>query len=163
MKKSLLVLSILTFSFLTTTSSFASQHIGTDDRGTTITGITATGSGTNYSATATYDLEFSIADPSRTGYTFDGWTVLGTDTSITTLGNKTKSDGKFTGVKGLNNIKNLSTTQDTNVNIKAAYTPIEYTITYELDGGNLSGQKTSYTIETESFTLPPQLRAGIHS
>ena len=151
---------VLTFSFLLTISSFASQHIGTDDRGTTITGITATGSGTNYSATTAYDNEFSIDDPTRTGYTFDGWTVLNTDASVMTLKNKTKSDGKFTGVKGLTNIKNLSTMQDDNVTVKAVWTPVTYTITYDLDGGNLSGQKTSYTVETESFTLPPPTKEG---
>ena len=163
MKKSLLVLLVLTFSFISSTLIFASQHIGTDDRGTTITGITATGSGTDYSTTTAYDNEFSIEDPNRIGYTFNGWTILGTDTSVTTLKGKTKSNGKFTNIKGLTNIKNLSAIQDNNVTIKATYTPIIYTITYNLDGGNLSDQKTSYTIETENFMLPPQLKTDTHS
>ena len=161
MKKSLLVLLVLTFSFLSTIVCLAGQHIGTDTRGTTLTGISATGSGTNYSATATYNSEFSIADPNRTGYTFDGWTVTGTDSSVTTLAGKTKVDGKFTSIKGLTNIKNLSTTANSNVTVKAAYTPINYTLTYNLDGGSLSGQKTSYTIETDSFTLPPPYKIWI--
>ena len=160
MRKSLLVLFVLTFSFLSATMCFASQHIGTDDHGTTVTGITATGSGTDYTATATYNNEFSIADPNRTGYTFDGWTVLGTDTSVTTLAGKAKADGKFTGVKGLTNIKNLSTTANSNVTVRAAWTPITYNLTYNLDGGTLSGQKTSYTIETDSFNLPTPTKSN---
>lgn len=35
-----------------------------------------------------------------------------------------------------------------------------YSITYNLNGGSISGQKTSYTIETATFSLPTPTRAG---
>ncbi len=39
--------------------------------------------------------------------------------------------------------------------------PIEYTITYDLDGGSVSpANPTSYTVETEAFTLKAPTRAG---
>ena len=37
--------------------------------------------------------------------------------------------------------------------IDFTYTPIQYSITYNLSGGSLSGQKTVYTVE-DSYTLP---------
>ena len=44
--------------------------------------------------------------------------------------------------------------------ITFTYTPIEYTITYNLGDGSISGQKTKYTIETETFTLPTPTRSS---
>ena len=68
----------------------------------------------------------TLANPSKTGYTFDGWTQ-GNSIAVGTTGNKT-----FT----------------------ATWTPIEYSITYELDGGtNASANPATYTIETATFTL----------
>lgn len=44
---------------------------------------------------------------------------------------------------------------DTTVSASTTYTPIDYTITYETNGGTLDGsQKTSYNIETNTFSLP---------
>lgn len=40
------------------------------------------------------------------------------------------------------------------------YTPIQYTITYNLNGGSISGQKTKYTIEDGRYTLPTPTRTG---
>ena len=49
---------------------------------------------------------------------------------------------------------------DVTINIYADWTPIGYTITYNLDGGSISGQKTSYNIETATFTLPTPSKTG---
>ena len=67
------------------------------------------------------------SDPSQTGYTFDGWYKNGVPYDFDTI---------ITG----------------DVTITAHYTPITYTITYDLDGGSASN-RTTYTIETNSFTL----------
>lgn len=40
------------------------------------------------------------------------------------------------------------------INIYAKIQPISYTITYNLNDGQISGQKESYTVEDETFTLP---------
>lgn len=47
-----------------------------------------------------------------------------------------------------------------NKNITAYWTPINYTITYELDGGTVSNNKTSYNIETSTFTLNNPTKVG---
>lgn len=44
--------------------------------------------------------------------------------------------------------------------ITFVYEPISYTITWNLDGGSLSGQKTSYTIEDSDYTLPTPTKEG---
>ena len=46
-----------------------------------------------------------------------------------------------------------------NVTISVTFTPIEYTITYDLDGGTVAtANPTKYTIETATFTLPTPTR-----
>lgn len=42
----------------------------------------------------------------------------------------------------------------------AHWTPISYEINYNLNGGSISGQKTFFNIETDSFTLPTPTRNG---
>ncbi|HWQ97217.1 MAG TPA: InlB B-repeat-containing protein [Clostridia bacterium] len=86
--------------------------------------------GTNNPANpSTYNVESStinLADPTREGYTFNGWSPAGTIPAGST-GNK-----EFT----------------------ASWTAVDYTITYNLGGGtNAAGNPATYTIETPTFTL----------
>jgi len=68
----------------------------------------------------------TLADPTRDGYTFSGWSPSGSIPSGST-GNQT-----FT----------------------ASWTPVAYSISYDLAGGvNAAGNPASYTIETPTFTL----------
>ena len=91
----------------------------------------------------TYNIEslsFSLLTPSREGYEFIGWTGSNGSTAQT---NVTIAQGS-TG----------------NKSYTANWSPITYTITYNLDGGSMSGQRTSYTAETASFKLPTPTKNG---
>ena len=94
----------------------------------------------------TYNVEtatFTLINPTRDGYTFVGWTGSNGSTPQTTVTIPTGSTG------------NLSYT--------ANWTPITYSITYDLAGGALpAGQSnpTTYNIETGTFTLINPVRDG---
>lgn len=84
--------------------------------------------------------KFTLNAPTKKGYTFAGWT----GSNGTTAQKSVSIDKGTTG----------------NKSYTANWTPINYTITYNLDGGTISGQKTSYTIETATFTLPQPTKKG---
>ena len=88
---------------------------------------------------ATYTVESAeivLADPTKAGYNFTGWTPTDTIPAGST-GNKT-----FT-----------ATWSD----------PIEYTITYDLAGGSVAGTNpTTYTVESPDITLINPTRTGIY-
>ncbi len=97
------------------------------------------GSGDN---PGTYTIEtetFTLSDPTRTGYTFLGWT----------------------GENGNVAQKDISIVKGTTGNITyiANWTPTSYSITYELEGGSASN-KATYTIETDTFTLNNPTKVG---
>ncbi|WP_022773719.1 InlB B-repeat-containing protein [Butyrivibrio sp. AE2015] len=80
----------------------------------------------------------------KTGYTFDGWYKDSTWTE-----NTEKYD--------------FTTEVKADLNLYGKYNPVEYTITYNLDGGTLETGKTnpdSYTIETATFTLNNPVKEG---
>ncbi|GBU26239.1 hypothetical protein R83H12_02934 [Fibrobacteria bacterium R8-3-H12] len=80
----------------------------------------------------------SLPTPERTGYTFNGWFMQETGgTKVTT-----------------------STVFPANTTIYAQWTPIPYTITYNLDGGTVASNPTSYTIETATLTLNNPTKSG---
>jgi uncharacterized repeat protein (TIGR02543 family) len=73
------------------------------------------------------------ADPSRNGYTFENWYSAASGGTLYTWPHTLNAD----------------------VTMHARWTPIPYTITYNLDGGTNPGNTpTSYTIETTGITLP---------
>ena len=85
----------------------------------------------------------------RTGYTFAGW--------------NTKADGSGTSYDDQKSVNNLTTTNGGTVTLYAQWTAIVYTITYNLDGGELpSGQSNpgTYTVETPTFTLNNPIKTG---
>ncbi len=84
---------------------------------------------------------FTLTNPTREGYTFAGWTGTGLASATTTV---TIAEGSTGGR-----------------NYTATWTPVDYTITYELAGGSVaSANPTSYTIETATFTLTNPTREG---
>lgn len=82
---------------------------------------------------------------SKTGYSFAGW-------ATSASGNVVYSNSQ--------SVSNLTATNGGTVNLYAKWTPVNYSITYNLNGGSISGQKTSYTIETSTFSLPTPTRTG---
>ena len=93
-----------------------------------------------------YNTTLSIAVPTRTGYTFAGWAK-----SKTFNGELSSTTGAATYTFGA-----TSGTIDT---IIATWTTINYTITYNANGGNAVASKT-YTLETDTFTLATTTRTG---
>ena len=83
---------------------------------------------------------FTLPTPTKNGYTFTGWTGS----------NGTTAQKSVTIAKGSTGNKSYT----------ANWTPVNYTISYNANGGSLSGQKTSYNIETANFTLPQPTRSG---
>ncbi len=92
----------------------------------------------------TYTIEtesFTLANPTRTGYSFEGW--VGTDVN--------QASTTVTISKG--SIGNRSFT--------ATWTPVSYTISYNLDGGkNAAANPNSYTIESATFSLSYPTKTG---
>lgn len=84
--------------------------------------------------------DFTLVNPTKNYYTFTGWTGSNGTTPQTSV--------KIT--KGSTGNKTYT----------ANFTPISYNITYNLDGGTISGQKTSYNVETSDFTLPTPTKVG---
>ena len=81
----------------------------------------------------------------RTGYTFKGWNE--------------KADG--TGTDWTNWIgKPWKWTYARNVTLYAQWTRDNYTITYNLNGGAITGQPTSYNVESNNITLPTPTKTG---
>ena len=77
-------------------------------------------------------------NPTKTGYDFDVWK---------------KGNAEF----------DFDTPITEHTNLKASWTPTEYTITYSLDGGNLDEgvtNPTTYTIETSTFTINNPSKEG---
>lgn len=83
---------------------------------------------------------FTLSQPTRTGYAFTGWT----------------------GSNGNSPQKSVTITKGTtgNLSYRANWSPISYSVTYDLNGGSISGQTTSYTIESAAFSLPTPTKTG---
>ena len=80
------------------------------------------------------DDSFTLVEPTKTGYEFTGWTGS----------NGTKAQKAVTITKGSTGNKEYT----------ANWSAIKYTITYSVgDTASITGQKTSYTLEDNDFTL----------
>jgi uncharacterized repeat protein (TIGR02543 family) len=91
----------------------------------------------------TYDAAVSLVQPTRTGYTFDGWTGSNGSTKQKSVTINSGSHGPRSYV--------------------AHWTPITYTITYDLAGGALSEGESNpetYAVTNAAFTLATPVRTG---
>ena len=82
---------------------------------------------------------------SKTGYVFTGW-------SYTVNGDKIYNNQE--------NISKIQSKDNSNINLYALWQPIDYSITYNLDGGTLTVARTSYNIETDDFVLTTPSKDG---
>ncbi len=75
-------------------------------------------------------------------------------------GNDTYNQNKeyYTSAFGVNDSDLIR--ENKTVTVEANWKPINYTITYNLDGGIVSGNPTSYNIETPTFTLNNPSKLG---
>ena len=94
---------------------------------------------------ATYNVEsaaITLVNPTREGYTFAGWTGTALDGSAVEVSIPAGSTGDRT--------------------YTATWTPITYTISYDLAGGSVAGglPASSYTIESAAITLPTPTKTG---
>ena len=102
-----------------------------------LNGGAITGQPTSYNIESN---EITLPTPTRTGYTFTGWTGSNGTTPQTTVKIAKGSTGNKT--------------------YTANWTATNYTITYNLNGGTITGQPTSYNIESNEITLPTPTRTG---
>lgn len=79
-------------------------------------------------------------DWTRAGYSFAGW----------------YDNENCTGTE----VKEISATATGDKEYWAKWTPISYTISYNLDGGTVTGNPTEYTIESSAITLINPTKAG---
>ena len=92
----------------------------------------------------TYNIEsdpFTLSNPTKNGYTFAGWSGTDLSSPSTSVSVPTGSHDERT--------------------YTANWTPVNYAISYNLNGGSVSpANPTSYNIETASFTLRNPTRSG---
>ena len=82
----------------------------------------------------------TLKNAEKTGYLFDGW---------------------YTEAQYVNRKQQIQVGESGNLNLHAKWTPIDYTITYELDGGtNNSENPTCYTIENSEIILKNPTKQG---
>ncbi|MBQ9730084.1 MAG: InlB B-repeat-containing protein, partial [Clostridia bacterium] len=99
------------------------------------------GSATNETSYTIESEAFTLNNPTRTGYTFSGWTGTGLDEATLTVTVAQGSTGNRT--------------------YTATWMPITYTIAYTLNGGTVAtANATSYNIETATFTLNNPTKEG---
>ena len=165
-----------------------------------LNGGTVTGNPTTY----TVDDTITLKNPTKTGYTFAGWTGTGLSSASTNVsiakgstGDRSyvanwtpntytynikyiSSSGKSLGTSTVagtygsskevtppaktgytspsaQTVKFDSTSAKT---ITFTYTPVTYNITYNLGGGSVSGNPTSYNVESEDITLKNPVKTG---
>ena len=99
---------------------------------------------TNKNTTTSTAQNFTLATPTRTGYTFGGWTTskpgvsISNKTALTINGN---TYGDFT--------------------VTASWSVVPYTISYNLNGGTVDGANpTQYNVETTTFSLINPTKVG---
>ena len=105
--------------------------------------IKLNGNGGTYKTGSTVKIKnknITLPTPSRNGYTF--------------LGYSTSNNGSVNYSTSVSNVDSIN-----NKEIYAKWQVNSYSISYNLNGGSISGQKTSYTVE-DSFTLPTPTRTG---
>lgn len=91
----------------------------------------------NKTANVVYDSAFTLENPTRRGYDFDGWYY------------------------GETPVTNRVWNYDADITLDARWNATEYSLSYNLNGGVLSGNNPlKYTVESDNITLVNPTRAG---
>ena len=114
--------------------------------------------GENHPTTARVDTDFTLNNPTRTGYTFNGWDITNMDSSTHYFGSATSTATSASGRKETS-YKNLRTTTGT-VNFKATWTINKYTISYNLDGGSYGTNHPTSANYNQAVTINNPSKAG---
>ena len=96
--------------------------------------------------TAKYGDKVELSIALKEGYSVNNWTYEGT------------LDGQIVGSS--NNKKYSFSVPTHNVTIEATVEPVQFNISYNLNDGLLSGQKTKYTVEDDTYSLPTPIKTG---
>ena len=115
--------------------------------------------GTNHPTTATYDSEFTINNPTMTGYTFTGWSISGMDSNSHTVGGSASSSTTASSVKGTS-FNNLHATKDATVKFKATWTAISYKISYTMNSGTHGSSHPTTVYYDTAFTVNNPTKFG---
>ena len=119
---------------LTATASLIDYEISYDLAGGAV-------SGTNPTAYNVESADITLVNPTRNGYTFAGWTGTGLTAATQTVTIAKGSTGNRT--------------------YTATWTPVTYTISYNLNGGTVAtANPTEYTIESENIILNNPTKQG---
>ena len=101
--------------------------------------------GSYWPTTATYNSAFNVSNPTRTGYSFRGWTATGINTSTAKYGS-TKSSATNSWTSGTTLVyyssymgfNNLTPSNGGYVTLKANWEANGYTLTMNANGGSIS-------------------------
>ena len=126
---------------ITSTKAFDKWTLQTGAKGS-LNGTTYTFGEGNDTVTANYkNIAITLPSTTKNGYTFEGWY---TDSNLTSKAGN--SNASYTVTKA--------------TTLYAKWTPVSYTITYNLDGGSVNSNPTTYTIETNDITLNNPTKTG---
>jgi len=116
------------------------------------------GSGSMSSSAFTYNLagKFSANAFTKTGYTFAGW---GNSSTSGVKWNTSKSYSPYSSVLSFTSGSDKSTFPKT-VNAYAQWEINKYSIEYDLDGGSVSDNPITYTVESPDIKLKNPTRTG---
>lgn len=111
--------------------------------------------GSSHPNSATYDVAFTVNNPTRTGYTFTGWNITGMNSGVTHTYGSSTSTGTSFGPTTATSFKNLRSTAGT-VTFTAQWTARTYTVTLDKQNGTggTSSVTATYDSEMPSITVP---------
>ncbi len=105
-------------------------------------GNSSTGSMTSQLLTYDISVNLNSNEFTKVGYSFVGWEYNGT----------TYTDGQ--------EVVNLTSENESTITLVAKWTPVEYTITYDKNGGVEETNPETYTIESDNITLSEATKTG---
>lgn len=125
--------------------------------------------GTYHPTTATFDSQFYLSKPTKTGYTFAHWQTRNCSTDTVhyygydddgSASREFGGDGEaFDGCAGTY-FKNLHSTSGATVKLTAIWSANTYNITYNYDGGSISGTNPTTATYDSVFNLAQPTKLG---